>query len=130
MTKGELNQLWHINREIEEIKSEIENISYLEAVRPKESVQTSNVSDSTGERACIMAELKELYSIKLKEMYIKKTKIERFLDSIEDNAVRLIFRLRHVNCLSWNEISEELNYSRMTIHRKYYNFFKSLHNVT
>jgi hypothetical protein len=130
MTKGELNQLWHINREIEEIKSEIENISYLEAVKPKEAVQTSSISDSTGERACILAELKELYDIKLKEMFIKKAKIERFLDGIEDNEMRLIFRLRHVNCLEWNEIAAELNYHRVTVCKKYYKLLNSLHTTT
>jgi predicted nuclease with TOPRIM domain len=126
MTKDELNQLWHINREIEEIKSEIENISYLEAVRPKESVQTSNISDSTGDIACELAELTEQYNSKLRRMYRLKSQIEKFLDGITDNEIRLIFRLRHVNNLTWNEIAAETGYERTTVSKKYKRYLRQV----
>ena len=120
MTKNELNKLFYINREIGKIKEEIENLTYLSASKLKKAaVQSSGNSDTTGDIACRLGELKSLYDIKLQELFIRKAEIERFLNTIKEDEARLIFRLRHVNCLTWDQIGYEIHCDGSWARRKY-----------
>lgn len=120
MTKNELNKLFYINREIGKIKEEIENLTYLSASKLRNTVvQSSGSSDATADIACRLGELKSLYDIKLQELFIRKAEIERFLNTIKEDEARLIFRLRHVNCLTWEQIGYEINCDGSWARRKY-----------
>ena len=111
MTKKELSQLFYINLEIKDIKEKIEEIEsrYIGAITyTNDRVQTGRISDSTRDIAIKVAELTELYEVKLKELFIQRARIERFIDGIEDSDIRLIVRLRHINCMTWEDIGREL----------------------
>ena len=132
MTKNELRQLYHINREIKDIKDRITDLKgdYIKATRMShDNARPSGTSDKVGDLACRIADLQSLYTIKLQELYLKKAQIERFIDTIEDAETRLIFRLRHINCLEWNEIAAELNYSDRHVRRKYGKYINMSNNV-
>ena len=132
MTKKELSQLFYINLEIKDIKEKIEEIEsrYIGAINySNDRVQTGRVSDSTRDIAIKVAELTELYEVKLKELFIQRARIERFIDGIEDSDIRLIVRLRHINCMTWEDIGRELGYDRTSVSKKYYRFIdKHSHN--
>ena len=122
MNRKDLGQIYYINREIEDIKERLAELQsdYLRATKlSQDVVQTSGTSDRVGNLACAMADLQTLYSIKLQELYLKKSQVERFISGIDDAEVRLIFRLRHINCLEWSEIAAEINYSERHARRKY-----------
>lgn len=126
MTKKELSQLFYINLEIKDIKEKIEEIEsrYIGAINySNDRVQTGRISDSTRDIAIKVAELTELYEVKLKELFIQRARIERFIDGIEDSDIRLIVRLRHINCMTWEQIGQEMNYHYSTIIKKYQNHF-------
>lgn len=122
MNKKELGQIYHINREIEDIKDRIAELQgdYIKATKfSHDNTRPSGHSDRVGELAVRIADLQTLYDIRLKELYLRKSQIERFIGSIEDAETRLIFRLRHINCLEWCEIAAEINYSERHARRKY-----------
>ena len=132
MTKNELRQLYHINREILDIKDRIAELQgdYIKATRMShDNARPSGTSDKVGELACRIADLHTLYTVKLQELYLKKAQIERFIDTIEDAETRLILRLRHINCLEWQEIAVELNYSDRHVRRKYGKYINMSNNV-
>ena len=122
MTKNELRQLYHINREILDIKDRIAELQgdYIKATRMShDNARPSGTSDKVGELACRIADLHTLYTVKLQELYLKKAQIERFIDTIEDAETRLILRLRHINCLTWEQIGYEIHCDGSWARRKY-----------
>ena len=111
--------------EIKDIKQELEDLESKTigaTDNSKENVQRSGTSDKVGNLACKLAELRDLYELKLEELYLQRTRIERFINSIEDVELRCIVRYRSINLKTWGEIGNKLGYDRRTVSRKYYNF--------
>lgn len=98
----------------------------------RENVQRSGTSDKVGNLACKLSELRDLYELKLEELYIQRTRIERFINNIGDAEIRCIVRYRSVSLKTWEEIGDKLGYDRRTVSRKYYNYInngKIAHNA-
>jgi len=69
----------------------------------------------------LKAELKEK-----RQKYIDNaTKVEKFINNIEDSEIRQIFRFRHIDGLSWDDIAGEMYLSRQTVKRIYNKFMES-----
>jgi hypothetical protein len=79
----------------------------------------SGTSDKTADRAIAIREIEELYEIKLKELYLVRGRIERYINTIEDGEIRLIIRLRCINNMDWEDIALEVGYERTTVSKKY-----------
>ena len=65
-----------------------------------------------------------MYEIKLKELYLVRARIERYINTIDDVELRLIVRLRCINNMFWGDIGAEMGMDRRTASRKYYKFIK------
>lgn len=127
MTERELKQLFFLKKEIEKIKEEIEVLGYQTLSIPIGDglpKGKGSTSDKVGKLATEIVYLKDKLELKLKESYIERNRIEQFLDSIEDREIRLIFRLRHVNCMNWRAIGRELGYDHSVVFRKHKNFLQ------
>ena len=129
MTEKELKQLFFLKKEIKKIEEEIEalgcqtlSITIWDGM-PKGKGGTS---DKVGQLATETAYLKDQLERKLQESYIQRNRIEQFLDSIDDREIRLIFRLRHVNCMNWRAIGKELGYEHTTVFKKYRKYFQQI----
>ncbi len=127
MTEKELNQLHWINKEIgvlKKQKEELESRSYCKGQEITDMPFGSGISDKVADRAVAMQEINELYEIKLKELYVVRGRIERYINTIEDDETRLIIRLRCINNMNWEDIGDEIGMDRRTASRKYYRFIK------
>lgn len=125
MDKKELNRIYYIDLEIKDIKEELEELEGLmigATNYSKENVQTSGNSDKVGDLACKIGELRNLYELKLEELYIQKTRVERFINDIDDSEMRLIVRNRNVKLKQWEDIAKSLGYERTTVSKKYWKF--------
>lgn len=143
MTERELNQLHWINKEIKvlaEQKQTLESGSYAKGQEITGMPFVGGTSDKTCDRAVAIQEINELYEIKLKELYLVRGRIERYINGIQDAEMRLIIRLRCINNMSWEDISAEImlldengevvkQRSRTTIYRKFKNFLKNSENA-
>ena len=105
MTKKELSQLFWLNKEIGELQKELRNL------------ETSFYSSPFINWE--IKDLKGLIALKLKQVQKQRYKLEQFIDGIEDSQVRLIFRLRHVNGLYWEQIGNEIGYSKDGVRKRY-----------
>lgn len=123
MTRNELKQCYWLNREIEQLKKELQNLDGNEYKEIDYSGMPhgSGISDSTGRLATQRAELHELISLKLKECIIARTRIERYINDIHDSEMRMILRLRHINGLSWQQIAFSIGGYDESVPRKKYN---------
>lgn len=92
----------------------------------------TGTSDKTAQIAVAIREVEELYEIKLRELYVVRGRIERYINTIDDAELRLIVRLRSINNMHWEDIGAEVGMDRRTASRKYYRFIegaKVAHNA-
>ena len=132
MTENELNKLHFINKEIGVLKRQLEELKSRSLVKGQEITDmpfASGTSDKTGDRAIAIREIEEMYEIKLKELYLTRAKIERYIDIIDDPEVRLIVRLRCINNMNWDEIGDEVGMDRRTASRKYFRHTRDIRNL-
>ena len=135
MTEKELNQLHYINKEIEVLKEQLDELKSRSVIKGQEITGmpfVTGTSDKTAQIAVAIREIEELYEIKLRELYVVRNRIERYINTIEDAELRLIVRLRSINNMFWEDIGVEMNMDRRTASRKYYKFInenKVAHNA-
>lgn len=121
MSEKELKQLYFINIEIKKFEEDIERMesSVLGSPLLDGMPRGSGTSDRVGKIATQLAFLKKKLELKRQELMLERSRIEMFLDSIEDGEIRLIFRLRHVNCMDWRSIGAEIGYDHTVAFRKH-----------
>lgn len=127
-TEKELNQLHYINKEIEVLKDQLDELKSRSIIKGQEITGmpfVSGTSDKTASIAVAIREVEELYEIKLRELYLVRGRIERYINTVEDGELRLIIRLRCINNMRWDDIGDEMGMDRRTASRKYYKFIRS-----
>ncbi len=128
MTEEELKQLYWLRREIKQLDKELQKLENMSLVKspaitglPFGSDKSDNVANYSCNILDLRAELKEK-----RQKYIDNaTRVEKFIDDIEDSEIRQIFRFRHIDGLSWDNIAGEMYLSRQTVKRIYNKFIKS-----
>ena len=121
MTKKELEEVFHIKKEIQDLE---ERISRLEK-------QSSMVSDVVqrgykGHAVIYGVDVKRAYKLqymyeKLKKFKItlieKQQEIEEYIEKIPFSEIRQIFRYRYIDNKNWIQIAHEMN--KLYQHRDY-----------
>lgn len=108
MTLKELSQLYYLNREIEMDKRRLEE---LEAkVQPGGQVLTGmphapGVTDKIGDLVPEIADLRGIIEAKHKQCLYERSRLERYISSIDDSLLRQIFTYRFVNGLPWEQVA-------------------------
>lgn len=108
MNKKELSQLYYLNREIEQLKSRIEELECIavsDTSRITGMPHVTGISDKVGIYAAEIADLKELLNLNLKKCFYELNRLNRYIESIDDSQMRMIMTLRYVNGLSWRQIA-------------------------
>ncbi len=90
------------------------NMNTLESLRsasqPRAQVltgmpQTSGVNDTVGDFVVEMADLEERIHVLTEEIRRTRQDMEFFIQSVDDEQLRTIFRLRSIHCMTWGEIA-------------------------
>ncbi|WP_039652106.1 hypothetical protein [Clostridium tyrobutyricum] len=108
MNKKELSQLYYLNREIEQLKSRIEELECIavsDTSRITGMPHVTGISDKVGRYAAEIADLKGLLDLNLKKCFYELNRLNRYIESIDDSQMRMIMTLRYVNELSWRQIA-------------------------
>ena len=108
MNKKELSQLYYLNREIEQLKSRIEELECIavsDTSRITGMPHVTGISDKVGRYAAEIADLKELLDLNLKKCFYELNRLNRYIEGIDDSQMRMIMTLRYVNGLSWRQIA-------------------------
>ena len=128
LTEKELNQLHWINKEIGILKNQLEDLKSMSYIKGQEITDMpfgSGISNKTADRALAIREIEELYEIKLKELFLVRGRIERYINTIDDAELRLIIRLRSINNMNWDSIGDEIGMDRRTASRKFYGYISN-----
>lgn len=111
MTKKELSQLYYLKKEI---KEQQRRIAELEAAATKCTANISGmpsgkgISDKLGQYAAQIADLRAILDLNIKKCFYELNKLTRYIESIEDSEMKLIFSFRYIQNMSWYEISKNL----------------------
>jgi hypothetical protein len=112
MTEKDLNQYMMINKEIDVLSKQLLQLRSNQLIKSQgftEKLYLGPVIEKTVQE--LTAEINNVESIisdKIQELYKRRSGIERYINSIEDCEIRLILRLRYINCMTFSEISSEL----------------------
>lgn len=112
MTLKELSQLYYLNKEIERDKRRLEELKSLQikvtATYSEIPSYTRIIYDTMAEKVTDIVDLEEMLRLNLQKRYYEEKRIMRYIDGIDDSFVRLIFKLRFIDCKNWWQVAYEL----------------------
>ena len=108
MTLKELNRHFVLRERLVRAKDML--VSLRAAACPGAQILTGmphapGVSDKVGDLAVEIADLEASIKFLQEEIGGEEAKIVAFISGIEDDQVRMIFRLRFIRCLTWGEVA-------------------------
>ena len=108
MTLKELSQLYYLNREIEMDKRRLQELEV--KALPGAQVLTGmphapGVTDKVGECVAEIADLRGIIEAKCQQCLYERSRLERYISSIDDSLLRQIFTYRFVNGLPWRQVA-------------------------
>ena len=132
MSEKELSGLYYLNRETERLQKdldELEDGTYAKSPVYRHGSKNPKKYDIS-HLAVEIADLKEIIQLNLRKIQIERARLLRYIQKIEDPEIRLIFRLRHVNGMTWREIADEVHMDFTTANRKHRQYLKNATNAT
>lgn len=108
MTLKELSQLYYLNREIEMDKKRLQELE-IKAVSIAPNItgmpHSPGLSDKVGRYAAEIADLKGIIEAKHQQCLYERSRLERYISSLDDSLLRQIFTYRFVNGLPWEQVA-------------------------
>ncbi len=121
MTKEELSSLYFLNREIEMLNerlSELERASTGASSSITGMPRGCGINDIVLRYACKIHDLKLLIDQRIRECFIERERLERFIQEVPDSEMRMILTLRYINGLSFQQIAYSIGYQDESVPRK------------
>jgi alpha-glucuronidase len=126
MTKEKLSQLHYLKMEIIYLQ---ERILELETLATSGNSNVNLVpdgvvfKDKVGAFVAQIADLKTRLQASLRRCFEEIQKLNRYIESIENSEIRVIFEMRYIEAMSWRKIASKLNYQDESIPRKRHDRF-------
>ena len=109
MTSKQLDQVFHLTREKNELEKMLLEIPDITAVRYGSiGVSNSGISSPVQKIAEQREKIRELISMKLAEISVAEREILEYIFSINDSQIRRIMRLRHIELKSWLQVANAI----------------------
>ena len=121
-----LNKLYYLKIDIENIKEEIRNIPTISSPQITGMPHGTDVSNPIEAYFLKKEKLIEKLNLKIEKYTEELMRIEDIIDTIDDEEVRAIARMRFVQCLKWEEIGEKVHLERTTCAKKLKKYIKSM----
>lgn len=129
MSREELMKVYYLDKEIAEWKEEIKRIR--ESALPR-GVRFDTVSgggkyaDMVAQAAGMIADTEKKIKRKLLELEIARSEIIRYIMDIDDCQTRLIFKLRCLDNMTWNEVADKVGgmNSEYSVKKRFYRYLE------
>ena len=119
-----LNKLYWIKKEIEQIEERMKELTVLSAVSFSGMPSGNAVSSPVEKFNERLDKLKRKLAIKHAESLAEEERIERYIETIEDVEIRVLARARFIECKSWQQIGDENFMDRTTVYKKLNKYIK------
>lgn len=127
MRREELSNLRWIGKEIElqtmfleEIRTKAEGSGRLFDGLPKGQKDNDRIAHYISRIADLSKTIEESRAAYIKEEH----RLKRFIEELESSEMRLIFQLRHMQGMSWEQIGNAMGYDGSTVRKKHERFWK------
>lgn len=108
MTLKELSQLYYLNREIEMDRRRLRELE--RETIPAQSTEREKIDggrvDVVGLQAAEIADLRGIIEAKHQQCFYERSRLERYISSIDDSLLRQIFTYRFINGLPWRQVAD------------------------
>ena len=111
MTYEELSQLYALKREVEDLNRRIQEIE----IRAEPGAQkltgmplSQGASDKVGEAGAAAGDLHTVLEEMQNRCAAERLRLESYIAGIDDSHIRLIFRLRFVDGLKWEDVARNV----------------------
>lgn len=121
-----LNKLYYLKLDIENIKEEIRNIPTISSPQITGMPHGTDVSNPIEAYFLKKEKLIEKLNSKIEKYTEELLRIEDIIDTIDDEEVRAIARMRFIQCLKWEEIGDKIHLDRTNCARKLKKYIKNM----
>lgn len=121
-----LNKLYYLKIDIENIKEEIRSLPTISSPQITGMPHGTDVSNPIEAYFLKKEKLIEKLNLKIEKYTEELIRIEDIIDTIDDEEVRAIARMRFVQCLKWEEIGEKVHLERTTCAKKLKKYINSM----
>ena len=128
MNRGELNELYWLTKEVEDLQNRLDELDETNGVgssKMGDGIHGSDISNPVEKVAIKKMELRTRIAQTMLVILEQKEKIERYVETIPNSQIRTIVRLRNIDLMSWEAIGNFLQMDRKTVASKYNSFLKS-----
>lgn len=112
MTVREMSQLYYLDREIEQLQRQLEELECL-AEGTTQAItgmpHGSGTSDKVGDYAVRIADLRSMIDNRKARCWDELRRLNAYIDGVEDSLTRQILALRYVNGLSWQQVADSVD---------------------
>ena len=128
MRKEELSQLFWLNREVEEQQRRLEELESLSTSCTTQLTgmpRGSGISDKVARYATEIADLRAAIDRNIARCFRELSRLNRFIQEIDESQMRMILSLRYINGLSWQQIAFSIGeYDEQYPRKKHNEFLK------
>ena len=119
-----LNKLYWIKKEIEQIEERMKELTVLSAVSFSGMPSGNTVSSPVEKFNERLDTLKRKLALKHAESLEEEERLEKFIETIDDVEIRVLARARFIECKSWQKIGDENYMDRTTAYKKLNKYIK------
>lgn len=126
MTRKELEQVFHLDRELkmwqrrlEETKAQIQ--PQIQQMTGMPFAKTNKIKDDVSELAILIAEQEAIINGRIHEINLKIQEIDNFVKTLDDSHIRSVIEYRCVMLMRWEEIAAEIGagYTAESVRQEY-----------
>ena len=127
MKREELMKVYYLDKEITEWKEEIEKIrdnAMPKGVRFDGGRSSGRYADVVAQAAAMIADTEKKIKKKLLELECARNEIIHYIMDIDDCQTRLIFKLRCLDHMTWNEVADKVGgmNSEYSVKKRFYRY--------
>ena len=118
-----LNKLYWLKREVAQIENQIKELTILSAFEMSGMPRSNSVSSPVEQFYNRLEKLHNKLAKAKNKVAKEMERLETYIESVEDAEIRVLARMRYLDCMKFEDIGEECHMDRRTVSRKLENYF-------
>ena len=118
-----LNKLYWLKKEVTQIENQIRELTILSAFEMSGMPSGNSVSSPVEQFYQRLDKLRTKLEKAKEKVVEEKERLETYIENIEDAEIRVLARMRFLECKTWEVIGDEAHMDRRTASRKLERYF-------
>lgn len=118
-----LNKLYWLKREVKQIEEQIRELTILSAFEMSGMPSSNSVSSPVEQFYNRLDKLRTKLAKAKGKVAKEMERLESYIEAVEDAEIRVLARMRYIDCMKYEDIGDEVHMDRRTVSRKLENYF-------